>query len=118
MNTIIWIVQCISATIFGIAGLLKLVTPKDILEEKIGWVRDYSASTVRFIGFCEFMGAIGLIVPMVLDFYPIFTPIAATCLVIVMILGARAHLIRKEYKKIRVDLLFFVMALFIAIERF
>ena len=118
MNTIIWVVQCISATIFGISGLLKLVTPKDILEEKIGWLRDYSALTVRFIGLCELLGAIGLVVPMALDIFPIFTPIAATGLVIIMLLGARAHLIRKEYKKISVDLLFFVLALFIAIERF
>lgn len=118
MNTIIWVIQCISATIFSIDGLLKLITPKEILEEKIGWVKDYHNSTVRIIGFCEFMGAIGLVVPMALDVFPIITPIAAVFLVIIMLLVARVHLIRKEYKKISMDLLFFVMALLVAIGRF
>jgi len=118
MNTIIWVVQCLSATIFSIAGLLKLVTPKEILEEKIGWVKDYPDSTVRIIGLSEFIGALGLVVPMALDVFPILTPIAAVYLIIIMQLGTRAHLLRKEYKKIRVDFLFFVLALFIAIERF
>ena len=118
MNTLIWIVQGLSATIFGISGLLKLVTPKDILEEKIGWVKDYSGSMIRFIGSCEFLGGIGLVAPMAFGILPVLTPIAATCLVIVMILAARAHLQRKEFKKIGVDLILFVLALIIAIERF
>ena len=118
MNSFIWIVQGLSATIFGISGLLKLVTPKDILEEKIGWVKDYSGSTIRFIGSCEFLGGIGLVAPMAFGILPILTPIAATCLAVVMILATRAHLQRKEFKKTPFDLIMCILTIFIAVERF
>lgn len=118
MNTVVWVVQCFLTAIFAIAGFVKLVTPKDILEEKMSWVKDYSNAMVTFIGTCEFMGAIGLVAPMALNIFPFLTPIAATGLAIIMILAVIAQIKRKEYKKTAFALFLLIFTVLVAVNRF
>ena len=44
-----------------------------------------SANFIRFIGVCECLGAVGLIVPQLTGILPRLTPIAAMCLLVIMI---------------------------------
>jgi uncharacterized membrane protein YphA (DoxX/SURF4 family) len=118
MSTVVWVVQGILATLFAIAGFMKMAAPKSVLEENMGWVKDYSKTMVKFIGTCELLGAIGLVAPMSFNVLPVLTPIAATCLAVVMILATRTHLKRKEYKEIGITLFLFIVAVFIAVNRF
>jgi len=118
MNTVVWVIQGLLTTVFAIAGFMKMAAPKSVLEENMGWVKDYSKTMVKVIGTCELMGAIGLVAPMSFNVLPILTPIAATGLAVVMILATRTHLIRKEYPKIGITIFLFVVSVFIAVNRF
>jgi uncharacterized membrane protein YphA (DoxX/SURF4 family) len=81
MNFALWIVQVVLACIFLLSGGMKLVLP---LEELAGPV-SMPGSFLRFIGVCEVLGAIGLILPGLLRIRQGLTPLAATGLVIIMI---------------------------------
>jgi uncharacterized membrane protein YphA (DoxX/SURF4 family) len=97
MNLTIWIIQGLLATAFLMAGIMKLIMPKNNLKEKIGgWVDEYEESQIKLIGLVEVLGAFGLVLPTLLHVIPILTPIAASGLVLTMVGAARTHLKRKE----------------------
>ena len=117
MNVIIWIIQGLLAVAFFMAGFMKTTMPKDKLREKIGgWVDDYKDSQLKLIGFSEVLGAFGLILPMLLNFLPVLTPIAACGLVFTMIGAAQTHFKRKE--SIIMNVVLLVLALFVIIGKF
>ena len=81
MNIALWIVQWLLALLFLWAGGIKLVLPLDQLTGPI----HLPGLFLRFIGVCETLGAIGLILPALLRIRPGLTPLAASGLVIIMI---------------------------------
>src|SRR5437899_10355243 len=83
MSAALWIVQGLLAAIFLFAGGAKLVLPLDQLTGPVA----LPGLLLRFIGVCEVLGALGLILPGLLRIRPGLTPLAATGLVIIM-LGA------------------------------
>ncbi|MFM7327860.1 MAG: DoxX family protein, partial [Bacteroidota bacterium] len=73
------------AAAFGMAGFLKVSKPmEDLLAAGMTFVSDYSMGTVRFIGFCELAGAVGMILPTALRIRPILTPLAAAGFAVLM----------------------------------
>lgn len=81
MTYALWIVQGLLAALFLFAGVMKLILPLDQLTGPVavpGWF-------LRFIGACEVLGALGLILPGILRIRPGLTSLAATGLVIIMI---------------------------------
>ena len=74
-------VQVALALVFLFAGGFKFVLSADDLTKDTA----LSATFLRFIGVCEVLGAIGLIVPGLLRFGRFLTPLAAAGLVIIMI---------------------------------
>ncbi len=87
MNVALWIIQVLLAVLFLFAGGVKLVMP--IEEMTKGMPVAIPGLFLRFIGVCEVLGGLGLILPMLLRIKPWLTPIAAAGLVIIMI-GAMA----------------------------
>jgi len=85
MNSALWIIQVALALLFLFAGVMKLVLP---LEKLAGPVA-LPGVFLRFIGVCEALGGLGLILPGLLRIRPWLTPLAAGGLVIIMI-GATA----------------------------
>ena len=81
MTYALWIVQALLALLFVFAGGMKLVLP---LEKMTGPV-DLPGWLLRFVGVCEVLGGVGLILPSVLRIRPGLTPLAACGLVIIMI---------------------------------
>lgn len=81
MNIALWIVQALLAAIFLFAGSMKLVLP---LEELAGPV-PLPGLFLRFIGVCEVLGALGLILPGLAGIRPGLTPLATAGLLIIMI---------------------------------
>jgi len=118
MNTVVWIIQGILAALFGVSGFFKMTMPRERLKLRMGWVKEYSSPAITYIGACELLGAIGLILPMAFNVLPILTPLAAIGLAIVMVLATRTHIVRKEYKEIGLTLFLFGLAVFTAINRF
>lgn len=85
MNIALWIVQALLALLFLFAGGMKFVMSIEEMTKQIplpGWF-------LHFIGVCEVLGALGLIVPWLTRIRPGLTPLAAAGLVIMMI-GATA----------------------------
>ena len=90
LNIALWIVQVLLALLFLFAGGTKLVLPIKVLQS-MGSPNQIllPGLLVRFIGVCEVLGALGLILPGLLRIRPGLTPLAAAGLVIIMI-GATA----------------------------
>lgn len=118
MNTAIWIVQGIAATMFLMAGIMKSTQPKEKLEPKLPWVKDFSLGKVRLVGVSELLGAIGLILPQLTGIIPVLTPIAASGLVLIMLLAAVYHFRKQEYKAIAFNLVLLALSLVVALYRF
>ena len=81
MTWVLWIVQALLALLFLYAGGLKLILPVEEMTAQI----PMPGTFLRFIGVCEVLGAIGLIVPGLTRIRPGLTPLAAAGLVIIMI---------------------------------
>ena len=86
MNILLWVIQILLALLFLFAGVTKLVLPIEVLMEmgSPNQVR-LSALLLRFIGVCEVLGAVGLILPGVFRRRQDLTPLAAAGLVVIMI---------------------------------
>ncbi len=80
-NTLLWIAQALLAMLFLFTGGLKLVLPIAALAGPLHLPGPF----LRFIGVCEVLGAIGLIVPWLTNIRPGLTPLAASGLVVIMI---------------------------------
>lgn len=78
----LWIVQGLLAAVFLLTGGSKLATPMQVLAAQS---QPLSGGFMKFIGICEVLGALGLILPGVTHIRPGLTPLAAALLVIIMI---------------------------------
>lgn len=119
MNTALWIVTGLLAVVFLGAGALKLVRSKDALAAGgFKWVQDYTANQVRLIGLAEILGAVGLILPPLVNIAPILVPIAAVCLAVVMIGAALTHAKFNEYPQVVLCIVIALLCAFVAWARF
>ena len=76
MNIALWTIQILLAAFFVMAGLMKVLQPKEKLAEQMAWVEDFSQRQIRVIGTLELLGGIGLILPAVTGILPWLTPLA------------------------------------------
>jgi uncharacterized membrane protein len=118
MNVFLWIVQAILAAVFALSGVMKTTQPKEQLAPRLPWVEDFSTGTVRLIGVAELLGALGLILPAATGIAPVLTPIAATCLAVVMALAAATHVRRREPSGVAFAAVLFALAVVVAWGRF
>jgi uncharacterized membrane protein YphA (DoxX/SURF4 family) len=86
MNILLWIIQVLLALLFLFAGGTKLILPIDVLTSMGSPNQVHLPGLlIRFIGVCEVLGALGLILPGVFRVRTGLTPLAAAGLVIIMI---------------------------------
>jgi uncharacterized membrane protein len=74
--------------------------------------------TTRLLGFLEMLGAVGIILPLLLNMYPFLTAVAGVCLSTVMVSAAILHLQKKEYKSLPLVAVLFIFCLLIAVNRY
>ena len=79
-NVTLWVVQGLLAALFLFAGVMKLVLPVEAMAGPVA----VPGLFLRFIGVCEALGAVGLILPGLLRIHQELTPVAAAGLVIIM----------------------------------
>ena len=86
MNIILWIIQLLLALLFLFAGGTKLVLSIEVLKS-MGSPNQVQLPGlfIRFIGVCEVLGALGLVLPGVFRLRTNLTVIAAACLIVIMI---------------------------------
>lgn len=116
MDSALWIIQGLLAAMFGMAGIMKSLTPREKLVPKMPYMADLSDGTVKLLGISELLGAIGLVVPWLTGIAPMLTPLAAIGLVVVMILAARTHIRRKE-QGVAINAILGLLAAFVALGR-
>jgi hypothetical protein len=78
--TLLWTVQGLLALAFLFAGGMKLTTPIQVLEAQ----SHLPGAFVRFIGVCELLGALGLVLPGLFRIRTDLTFLAATGFVLIM----------------------------------
>jgi uncharacterized membrane protein YphA (DoxX/SURF4 family) len=119
VNVVLWIIAGVLAAAFLASGVMKLTQPrKKLADSGLAWVEDFSDGAVKGIGALEVLGAIGLILPGVLDIAPVLVPIAATGLAVVMVGAAITHARRREPQAIAINLVLLVLAAVVAWGRF
>ncbi|QMW04662.1 DoxX family protein [Spirosoma foliorum] len=114
----LWIIQVILAATFIWAAAMKLFQPIDQLANMWPWVGQIPVAFVKFTGLVDLLGAVGLILPAWLRIKPQLTPIAALGTVVLMICASIFHITRGEASVIGVNIVFAVLAAFIAWGRF
>lgn len=82
MNIMLWIVQVLLAVIFMFAGGTKFVMSVEQMNAQAPI--PLPGLFLHFIGACEVLGAIGLIVPWATGIKPYLTPLSAIGLAIIM----------------------------------
>ena len=114
VNVVLWIAQVLLAMMFIMAGLMKATQPIEALAESLPWVTSTSSGLVRFIGFSELLGGLGLLIPSIFRFKPFLTVWAGLGLALVMILAAVFHATRGEFPNIGMNVVLLGLALFVA----
>ena len=119
MNLALWIAAALLAVAFLATGLLKITRSKEKLAAAgLGWTEDFSPAAITAIGVAEVLGAIGLILPAVLDVAPVLVPVAAVGLALVMVGAITTHARRKETPLVVLNVVLLALALFVAWGRF
>ena len=114
LSVALWISQILLAVMFGMAGFMKATQPIDQLSAMLPFVAQMPEGLVRFIGASELAGAVGLILPAALRILPVLTPLAASGLVVVMVLAAGFHISRGEFSNVPVNFILGSLAAFVA----
>jgi uncharacterized membrane protein YphA (DoxX/SURF4 family) len=83
MNIVLWIIQILLAMLFLFAGSMKFIMSAEQMNE--GAPMPLPITFIHFIGICEMLGAIGLIVPWLTGIKRWLTPLAASLLIVIMI---------------------------------
>ena len=121
MNIALWIIAGLLAAVFLFSGFGKLFVPREKMAE-VGnaarWVLDFRPGTLKAIGALEVIGAVGLVLPAVLDIAPILVPLAATGLALIMTGATIMRIRRGESKAALGDAAYLALTAFVAIGRF
>jgi len=92
MATTIWILKWVIALLFTFTGSNKVVLPKTkLLDIGMAGLKDLDEQQIKVVGFLEILGALGLILPTLLNIYPVISIISALCLALTMIVAGWIH---------------------------
>jgi uncharacterized membrane protein YphA (DoxX/SURF4 family) len=113
-NITLWVVQVLLAALFIMAGSTKLFQSMPALAAMMPWTQQTPEALVRFIGFSELLGGMGVILPSVFRIKPRLTVWAAIGLALVQVFAALFHLSRGESNAIGINLVLVSLAVLVA----
>lgn len=114
----LWVAQVVLAASLVWAGMMKLLQPVEKLSAMWPWTGEVPLAFVKFTGIIDLTGAMGLILPTLFRIQPKLTPIAAVGIIVLMICASVFHIMRGEVSGIGVNVVFAIVAAFIAWGRF
>jgi uncharacterized membrane protein YphA (DoxX/SURF4 family) len=121
MSRTLWTLQLLWGVFFSLNGFGKICCYNTALWnqalQEVAWFSAVPQDLFVFIGICEFLGGIGLILPAMTRVKPKLTPFAGVGLALVMMLAAVFHIARGEYTFVPVNLVLGGVAAFIAYGR-
>jgi uncharacterized membrane protein len=119
MNITLWIIAGLLAAAFLAAGLMKATQPQEKLAASgMTWAADFPAGAVKAIGVVEVLGALGLVLPAMVNIAPVLVPWAAVGIAVTMLGAAVVHLRRGEAKALPANLVILLLAVVVAWGRF
>ena len=80
-NRLLWTAQILVAALFLLAGSMKFIMPVEKMQEG---PMVFPVAFLYFIGACECLGAVGLIIPAAFRIRTFLTPLAAIGLTLIM----------------------------------
>lgn len=93
----LWVAQLLLLVAFGAAGLMKLTQPvAQMAAMGMGYVTTVPEWLIKFIGTCEVLGALGMVLPSVTRIAPFLTPLAALGFSVIQVLAIGLHATRGE----------------------
>ena len=114
MHIVLWIAQAVLAISLVWAALMKLGQPIEKLSAMWPWTGQVPAGLVKLTGLLDLASALGLILPSLLRIKPNLTAVAAMGIVVLMVCASIFHITRGEASLIGVNIIFAVIAGFIA----
>ena len=114
MNILLWIIQAFLALLFIFAGSMKFVMPVEEMNRQAPVV--LPGLFLHFIGVCEILGGLGLILPALLRIKPGLTPLAAVGLAIIT-LGATVITMKGGIAMAMVPFVVCLLSIFVAYGR-
>lgn len=121
MNSVLWILQIFLAVVFVWHGRLYVTwsAAAEAWHEKQhpGKPLGLSPALRTFIGICELLAAVGLLVPWFTGVLPWLTPLAAAGLMLVMIGAMVFHLSRREYGTVAISVVLIALCVIVAFGR-
>ncbi|SDT25630.1 DoxX family protein [Microlunatus soli] len=119
MSIGLWIIASVLSLGFISSGAVKIIRSREqVVGLGFGWAEHYSRPAVKLIGIAEVAGAVGLVVPPLAGIVPVLSPIAATCLALLMAGAVIVHLRRREGRKLAVPVALLLLASVVAVGRF
>jgi len=112
-NVALWIIQGLLAALFLFSGVTKLILPIEEMTRQIALPGQF----LRFIGVCEILGALGLILPGIFRVRTGLTPVAAAALVIIMIGATVVNLMAGQRVAALITLVVGLLLAFVAYNR-
>ena len=113
METTIWILKGVIALLFTFTGVNKIFLPKaKLLDKGMKGLIDLDEKQIKGAGLLEVIGAFGLILPTLLNIYPILSTISALCLGLTMIVAGWINY--KLKLSILPNIVIFIICIFIA----
>jgi DoxX-like family len=110
IRALLWTAQVLLALAFLFAGGMKLIAPAELLKGPV----PLPVAFLRFIGACETLGAIGLVLPSITRIKPWLTPLAASGLIIIMTGATIVTLIGGQVAPALVPFTIGLLAVFVA----
>jgi uncharacterized membrane protein len=117
MNIILWGLQGLLAATFLFIGIMHLFWSKEVLSANpaMGWMKHTSQTNIRLIGLAEVLGAVGLILPALLNILPGLVAWAALGLGLLMAGAVATHLRLKD--AFAFSMVLSVLSLFVFVGR-
>src|ERR1043165_5095958 len=86
MNILLWVIQILLALVFLFSRGIKLLIPADQLQSQAPpTIIHFSNAFMKFIGICEVLGGLGLVLPGLFRTAKFLTPLAAVGLTVILI---------------------------------
>jgi uncharacterized membrane protein len=112
----LWIAQVLLGLGFIAAGI-NHAGNFEKASQRMDWMVAVGRDRTRVIGVLEILGGIGVILPAVTGVAVWLTPVAASCLALLMVAALVFHLRRHEYAAIIVNTVLGLLAAFVAYGR-
>lgn len=113
LNVILWVIQIVLALLYLFTGGAKLTLPVAVMTQQV----HFPGLFLRFIGACEVLGALGLLLPGLIRVPTYLTTLAAGGLVIIMIGATTVMLVTSGVAQALMPLCVGLLVAFVAYGR-